>query len=105
MPAPPSIALSTFLQAALHEQQEDDLAYYDALEDLGDGYESYPESEEDAEDPEQVSVVGVLLSVGRLCPCRQLCGMRSSAFVCTPVCTEGRTWLFPAPARRLHSFA
>lgn len=36
---------------------DDDLVYHDALEDLGDGYESYPESEEDAEDPEEVSVV------------------------------------------------
>ena len=38
--------------------QEDDLVYYNALEGLGDGYESSPESEECAEDPEEVSVAG-----------------------------------------------
>ena len=64
--------------------QEDDLAYYDALEDLGDGYESYPESEEDAEDPEQVSLLGDLLSIARLFPGPRLGGKRSSAGGCAP---------------------
>ncbi len=74
-------ALPSFLQAARHEQQEtmqeDELAYYEALEDLGNGYESYPESEEDAEDPEEVSVVGELLVVACLCPGQQPGGKRS----------------------------
>ena len=62
------------------------LAYYDALEDLGDAYESYQESEEDAEDPEQVTPeqVGELLSVTRLHPVCQLGGKRSSAGGCAP---------------------
>ncbi len=68
-------ALPTFLQAARHEQQEimqeDDLVYNDAPEDLGDGYESYPESGEDAEDPDEVSVVGELRSIACLCPGQQ----------------------------------
>lgn len=46
--------------------QKDDLVHDDAMDDLGDRYESYPECEKDAAAPEQVSVGGDLLPVACL---------------------------------------
>ena len=50
--------------------QEDELVYYNALE--------------------EVCVVGELLSVARLCPGHQLGGMRSSAVGCAPIFVDCR---------------
>ena len=66
------------------------MVYYESDEDLYDECESYPESEEDAEDPDQASVVEKLLPVGRFCLCRQCCIKTSSSVVRMPLCTECR---------------